>query len=916
MGRWIAVCLALLATSSLLACGTVLKPDAPDRRLQFDMNGDVFAGSNGYTFAVLSEGAASVVRVQVRYRVGSRHDPVGKEGLAHLTEHLLTEVEIERDGRPTSIAAEHGRIAHATNAMTALDYTDYFAQGPREALGDLLRLEVERLTVGCAGISEALFAREKEIVLAELEERLGADGGDLLRKLYAAIYPPSHPYRRWDSLESVRGLTRDDVCAFLAGPYREGPVYVVVTGGVHPAEIRGVIAKHFSQATPRVPETTPPPQPVSPDPGRVRIAGDVEEPELLAVWPLPPWSSREYRLLALARSHIERRLGAFATIYGWGHSADVSVVGGKHAPQLAVSVTLRSASDMDDAVDAVERSLDHAFPSLHKSGEDQDSPHWQRTRWAAMHRLIGRWDSLAGRAAMFLEYLQFDREPLFLIGRLREFEDTTPEEVRRTAERHLVPSKARYLLIEPSGASGRGRRSSSYVAGTEGHHGVVVDPSEADRPLELPVATGLTLRTIRYTTDNGLDVVFWPHGTLPLVRGRLLIDSGRAHEPDGGEGIALLQGADWSHHDHLAFSAQRLSTHADELVRALALELRIPSYEFSDEERDFLKGRLRMQSRARRSSFELAFLQALYGEGHPYARPSMTEDSLDAIGTDRVKRWGRAHIVPSNATFLLAGSFDPDLMKQHIAYHTDHIDAGSDSPAPDARPVPGGSRAILGEDRADAPQVEIDVGFVGGRGVDAAYGARLVLEGILSSKLAELREQRALTYGFHASYSPRAAGGLWRLGGSAPAARAPEAARAVQRILAEMRADPRSYRAEFALARRKLVESLLASASDSSAITQRLTMLARFDLPDDYYDRLVAAIAAMRLEDVHALVVSELAPTAAVFGAFGPRPAAEATLAAAREPVELTPAPATTEPSDPGPAAAEQAEPLVDPFEP
>ena len=44
---------------------------------------------NGLRFVILPDPTTQLVEVDVRYEVGSREDPPGKAGLAHLVEHLM-----------------------------------------------------------------------------------------------------------------------------------------------------------------------------------------------------------------------------------------------------------------------------------------------------------------------------------------------------------------------------------------------------------------------------------------------------------------------------------------------------------------------------------------------------------------------------------------------------------------------------------------------------------------------------------------------------------------------------------------------------------------------------------------------------------------------------------------------------------
>ena len=58
-----------------------------------------------------------------------------------------------------------------------------------------------------------------------------------------------------------------------------------------------------------------------------------------------------------------------------------------------------------------------------------------------------------------------------------------------------------------------------------------------------------------------------------------------------------------------------------------------------------------------------------------------------------------------------------------------------------------------------------------------------------------------------------------------------------------MRRDPELYRAEFVLARQKVLEGLAVGDNDSAIVTSRLVMLARFHLPDSFYDRVAQDVA-------------------------------------------------------------------------
>ncbi len=861
----------------LLGCGAVRKPPEPSRRLDLHADGEMFETDRGYRFAVLQEPAAKLVALDVRYPVGAADDPPGKEGLAHLVEHLMFDIEFTRGETRTSIGAELGRISIGYNAETRLDSTTYTVLAEPKALDELLELEVDRLAVGCAGLSPEIVAREREVVINELRQNQGVSGADLQRQLTEAVYPAGHRYRRVDSIDTVAKLELPDVCDFIKTAYRRGKAMVVASGMVDAHAVRLAATRYFMRLGKRDLTPSPPPPVAEARPGTQRVKVDIDEPTLVVTWPLPRMATIQYRLLRLGWSAIGPRLAGMGFEFGWGHSPSTWIIGGAYAPVLAVSVTLASADHLDDAIDAAEKAAAYAARAVYRPGDGPESIAWRKRMEGGVESLLANWELLGSRNAMFADYMQFDPDHGSLVARVAELVGTHPSTVHDLIEQWLTPARAHYLLLEPSGKPSA--HAQLGYAGGAAEHPTPVDGALADKPLDVPV-DGLAIATERYKLGNGLSVILWPHGDAPLVHGRLVIDSGLAHDPIGKEGAASLVGADGVDVDTLVFSERDLAIRPDETIFSLASNLRSPQVTLSDEDSKFLVGRLRQGRAKERASYNLAIATALYGAGHPYARPTLSENSLANLSTDVVTTWARTHLVPKNATLILAGKFDAELIKKHIAYDLDQVSAGSDSPDR-SEPAHTTRGFVAGATEKPSLTVELAAHFVSGTGIDRDYPKRLVLEQVLGSQLARLRSTDALTYGFGASYSPRRAGGLWTIGGEANAARAFEAAKALMVTLAEMRRDPETYRAAFVLGRQQALEAVLVGATSSAAIVDRLELIARFHLTDDYYDTVADEIAALTLADFHKFVVRELADKALVLGAFGNREVVDAALAGA-----------------------------------
>jgi hypothetical protein len=87
------------------AASTACNPEVPKTSFVYGEKRGVIT-SNGLRFVIMPDKTTSLVQVDVRYEVGSREDPPGKAGLAHL-------------GRTHDVPAEAGWARHP--AAHALD---------------------------------------------------------------------------------------------------------------------------------------------------------------------------------------------------------------------------------------------------------------------------------------------------------------------------------------------------------------------------------------------------------------------------------------------------------------------------------------------------------------------------------------------------------------------------------------------------------------------------------------------------------------------------------------------------------------------------------------------------------------------------------------------------------------------------
>jgi zinc protease len=185
------------------------------------------------------------VTVQVWYRVGSKDDPQGRSGFAHLFEHMLFKATRNMPAETIDRLTED--VGGFNNASTWDDFTNYYEVVPAEHLERLLWAESERM--GSLVVDEAVFASERDVVKEELRQRVLADP---YGRLFALMLPQAtyttHPYKRpgIGSIEELDAATIDDLRAFHQDYYRPDNAALIVVGNFDEAQLNAWVETYFA----------------------------------------------------------------------------------------------------------------------------------------------------------------------------------------------------------------------------------------------------------------------------------------------------------------------------------------------------------------------------------------------------------------------------------------------------------------------------------------------------------------------------------------------------------------------------------------------------------------------------------------------------------------------------------------------
>jgi zinc protease len=201
--------------------------------------------ANGLKVYAVRDASSPTVAIQVWYKVGSKDDPEGRSGFAHLFEHMMFKgTKNMKDEMLDRLTEDVGGF---NNASTWDDFTNYYEVVPSNYLETLLWAEAERMSN--LNVNEKNFASERDVVKEEFRARILAPP---YGRLFYAIERNSfaaHPYKRpgIGSIEDLDAATLEDVRAFHQTFYRPDNATLVVVGDFDQKQLDAWVDKYFGR---------------------------------------------------------------------------------------------------------------------------------------------------------------------------------------------------------------------------------------------------------------------------------------------------------------------------------------------------------------------------------------------------------------------------------------------------------------------------------------------------------------------------------------------------------------------------------------------------------------------------------------------------------------------------------------------
>jgi len=350
---------ALLAVVAAIACGTAIAapiniPDIPFRHRTL---------ANGLQFYSVEDHSAPTVAIQVWYHVGSKDDPPGRSGFAHLFEHMMFKSTAHMKSENMDRLTED--IGGFNNATTTDDTTIYFEGIPSNYLQTLLWAEADRM--GSLNVDEQNFKSEREVVKEEFRSSVLAPPYGLFAYSINKDSFAVHPYRRptIGSIEDLDAATLPDVQKFHSTYYRPDNATLVVAGDFDPKQLDAWVDQYLGAvprpdaATPRVTAKEPPRDASK---SVTENGPNVPLPAVAYTWLAPPASSPDRYALDVASVILAQ--GESSRLYqslvyrqqiaqDVGADADLREDGGLYI----VNATVASGKTLDQVRKAIEAEL-------------------------------------------------------------------------------------------------------------------------------------------------------------------------------------------------------------------------------------------------------------------------------------------------------------------------------------------------------------------------------------------------------------------------------------------------------------------------------------------------------------------------------------------------------------------------------
>lgn len=526
---------------------------------------------SGFRVLFQEDHSQPIVSLSMVVDNGSTSDPPGKEGIAHLVEHMwFRSIHQDENGQPLPKVWDLLREMGANlNAYTAEDLTNYMTVAPRDKLVPLLRLESLRMRSAVEGVTSDVLAVEREVVRNELRLNYENGGGDALRYLYEKLFPKGHPYADLGigTHDSLNAINLSDVQQFVKENYGPQFTTLVVVGDFKLEDSRTFLNEFgidqladpknpkaelaLVEPKPRVVGKSPePPDPAAPvlvkgeTVGVTEARAAVDDPIVILGWTTPGGFRPDQPMMQVAAYQL-----GFAIQQGinrnWDYEKDeVSGVGCYFNGNTGVGTVLceidAGSKDpnrlVNDALDGL--SIAWTTDPVYRPFQDYISSYAKQQSMASIFQTVDLVSSLfTTRVSESANFIHYTADTQYFSRQFEWLNGINPDDARKFAEKYLNRNRAVAVVIKPleegdikidnSDSAYRGTRREDMLST------VLTEAQLTPEFIQKAVIPPDLSKLVDKQLPNGMRVVALPYGDGPLVHARLVFRGGTNSDPTG-----------------------------------------------------------------------------------------------------------------------------------------------------------------------------------------------------------------------------------------------------------------------------------------------------------------------------------------------------------------------------------------------
>jgi predicted Zn-dependent peptidase len=509
-----------------------------------------FTLKNGLKVIVHEDHKAPVVAVSVWYHVGSKDEPAGRTGFAHLFEHLMFGGSEHSDtswfGPMQSIGATD------LNGTTNFDRTNYFETVPKGALERTLFMESDRMGHLLPAVTQQKLDIQRGVVQNEKRGDDNQPGGLLQYSIQQTLFPAGNPYHHTviGSMSDLDHASLEVVKDWFRTHYGPNNAVLVLAGDITEAEARPLVEKYFGDI-PAGPKSIPASAAVPTLPAKVTktFHDEVANTTIYRMWAVPGITAKDTTALdmaatilgGLASSRLDNELVKEKKT-AVSVSADVSAY--ERVGEFSVEATVRPGVDPK----IVGQQVDAIIADFIKNGPTAEE--LKRAKTSDIAGTIKGLESVGGfggKAVALARGAVFANDPGFYKKELDEEAALTPAQVQAAAKKWLSRPVFAFTLEPGKRDPYEESKLAGDTAGKGGGAHVTAAPKAApasttagvDRSQLPPVGqiADLKFPTVEHATlSNGVPVLFAHRAGVPVVRVSIVFDAGNASDPKAALG--------------------------------------------------------------------------------------------------------------------------------------------------------------------------------------------------------------------------------------------------------------------------------------------------------------------------------------------------------------------------------------------